>query len=46
MTYAMAVASSSFLLAAAVVCCSSTERLEVLLGMVDKTVVVGGSGES
>jgi hypothetical protein len=47
---AIAVASSSFLLAAAaaaaavMVCCSSTERLEVLPGMVGKTVVVRGGG--
>jgi hypothetical protein len=34
---------SSFLLAAATVaCCSSTERLDVLPGMIGKTVVGGG----
>jgi hypothetical protein len=38
----VAVESSSFLLAAATTCCSSTERLEVMLGMVGKTVVVVG----
>jgi hypothetical protein len=42
--WAATASSSSFLLAAAaatVVCCSSTERLEVLFGMVGKMVVVG-----
>jgi hypothetical protein len=40
----MAVALSSFHLkaASAAAYCSSTERLEVLPGMVSKTVVVGG----
>jgi hypothetical protein len=33
------VASSSLLLATTVTCCSSTERLEVLPGMVGKMVV-------
>jgi hypothetical protein len=47
--WAVAVASSSFLLVTVavvvIVCCSSTERMEVLLGIVDKTVVVMGGGE-
>jgi hypothetical protein len=34
--------SSSFLLV--VVCCSSKERLEVLSGMIGKTMVVRGGG--
>jgi hypothetical protein len=39
------VASSSFLLAVeAVAYCSSSERLEVLLSKVGKTVVVSGGG--
>jgi hypothetical protein len=47
----VAAASSSFLLVAVVVaaataaCYSSTERLEVLPGMIGKTVVVRGGGE-
>jgi hypothetical protein len=41
----MVAASSSFLsVVVAMVCCSSMEWLEVLLGMVDKTVVVRGGG--
>jgi hypothetical protein len=38
------VALSSFLFAVAVTYCSSTERLEVLLGMVDMMVEVRGAG--
>jgi hypothetical protein len=41
------VTSSSFLLAVAaatVACYSSTERLEVLSGMIGKTVIVKGGG--
>jgi hypothetical protein len=47
----VAAVSSSFLLAAAVAAAvtaayySSTERLEVLPGMIGKTVVVRGGGE-
>jgi hypothetical protein len=46
----MVAASSSFLLVpaaavAAVACYSSMERLELLVGMVGKTVVVVGGGE-
>jgi hypothetical protein len=38
--------SSSFLLAAAVACCpSKVERLELLLDIVSKMVVVVGGGE-